>query len=825
MPLSLLRPLVRAAFGLTAAALALCVAGSALADVDIEIAGKAKLKGSFDDLGGTQRVRFQATDGTKLKVVLKAKGKSSLEPGLRVMRGDQEVQLGDLLQDRGRTVLVKNPELGNTDLYTLEIDGDAAGDYLLKVVLKPAKQVKDTLQVGAQPAEVTLPVPSGSRLILLAKTSKKSGVTPRLLDLDGLDLSAVGSLAANKHKVVLDDVGAGGDLTLRVGSDDGTEGEVVLIVKIKPPKPAKGTIDVSERALGASTSQGVVFGKAIQADAGGTLVVPDDPLIGGAAIDVPADALPSTTVISIRSAPQIESDRPGANAATGPTVNFQPAGLRFQQDATITLPFDPSLVPEGVDPLTELRVLVVEADGTERLVSPSDVDLLGGTVELPVSGFTSFTVVAPVGRPDLEGRSYWGLICDVFHEPDLSGAQQSGTRSFLLGLTKFDFAPSGGMVDIFSDERELRFGLVNGPGTPLGIHDEQVFPGETGTGSWFIGTSGSSVFIDEGEGTEKYAVARGGAALMLPLSDFQTSDEAPILDLLLERPDAADVEDLLPGTYHFVDSTLFVPEPPVTGGFVSPELLRSFGRIVFRANGTASVTGDRREFVARQNGDVVDRSEAGEVFQEEATWTVDPSGDYPGSVLLSFGQQSSLRLLLDKTGQAFVGTQPTSGDPDFSYVIGARTSSNLSRNAVTGRYEFGAIGMELDTYTRANGPMTTEFADINTFAELGEFEFDGSSRVKVTTERGIEVFRDTAATNGVRIDAAVVETTRPKLTIRSDGSFTAVDGDPFVGAFTPNRILAFALPDPTKAGIGEFEFAILLRKPRSSEQAELPIDQ
>lgn len=825
MPHPLLRPLVRAAFGLTAASLALCVAGSALADVDLEIAGKAKIKGSFDDLGGTQRVRFQATDGTKLKVVLKAKGKSALDPGLRVMRGDQEVQLGDLLQDKGRKVLVKNPELGDTDLYTLEIDGDAQGDYLLKVVLKPVKKVKETLQVGAQPAAVTLPVPSGSKLILLAKSSKKSGVTPRLLDLDGLDLSAAGSLASNKHKVVLDDVGAGGDMTLSVGSDDGTAGEVVLIVKIKAPKPQKGTIDVSDRVLSASSGQGVVFGKSIQASTGGTLVVPEDPLIGGAAIDVPANALPSTTVISIRSAAQVESDRQGANAATGPTINFQPSGLQFQQAATITLPFDPSQVPEGVDPLTQLQVLVVEADGTERLVSPTSVDLVNGTVELPVSGFTSFTVVAPVGRPNLEGRSYWGVICDVFHEPDLSGAQQSGTRSFLLGLTKFDFAPTGGMVDIFSDERELRFGLQNGAGTPFGVYEEQLFAGETGTGSWFIGTSGSHVFIDEGEDIEKYAVARGGAALMLPIPDFQGSDEAPILDLLLERPDAGDVEDLLPGTFHFVDSTLFVPQPPVTGGFVSPELLRSFGKIVFRSNGTATVTGNSRELVARQNGDVVDRSETGAVIQEEATWTVDPSGDYPGSVLLAFDSDPALRLLLDKTGQAFVATQASSGDPDFSFVVGARASSNLSRNDVVGRYEFGAIGIELDTYTRQNGPMTTEFADINAFGDLGEFEYDGSSRVKITTDRGIEVLRDTQATNGVRIDTFASETTRPKFTVRSDGTFVVTDDEPFVGAFTPNRILGFALPDPTRPGIAEFEFAILLRKPRSSEQVGLPIDQ
>lgn len=787
------------------------------ADVDVEVAGKAKVTGSFGVDGGTELIRFRVTRGTTVKATLKAKGKNRLDPGLRLKRADEVVDLGAALIDKGRKVLVKNPELGNTDLYTLEIVGDTTGEYLLKLVTKPQKSFKDTVNVGADPVPFGFSVPPNSRVTLQVKASKSTGITPRLLSLGAIDLVGIGSEKTTSHKATVADVGEGGDMTLSIGSADGTAGPVTVLVKIKAPKVPNAKLDLTDRALGSNNGGGVVFGKAIQPDVGGSLTIEDDPILGGTGITVPADALPSATVITIQSAQQIETDSQGSGQFAGPTLEFQPAGLQFAQDATVTLPFDPTQVPEGFDPLTDLKVLIVEQDGTEILVTPTSVDVANGLVTLPVGGFSKLTVLAPVGPPNLTGRRYWGVLTDIVHEPALQN-DESGIRDAVVGLTRVDFAPTGATYSVQSRERQVRFGMErDGLNVPMGVFLTN-FSDDTEAGSWELNPDNQRVLLTDGTFGEESLlfVSRDGSMLLNAVAEPDEPDDfGPVLDLFVERPDPRDtatVEALFPGVYHFAEGSLDVPRPSVTGGFVTPQLFRAFGTLVFRANGTVFALGTTRFHRTEVSGDQVLTESGREDFEIEGAWFVEPTGDFSASVVVMI-DDSILRLLPDRQGRMFVGTTRDDVEGAVSVYVGVKTSSAFDRSSVRGEYAFGAYGLEPFTYSVQNGPMTTEFADIDAFADSGRLFFDGSARAREFVVQAVDIFRDVNGVDGLSIDTGPGPAAGEllKFSANSDGSIRLDDDAPFPGAFTPDRMFGFTTFDPRVNEDGvELIFAVRL---------------
>ena len=91
---------------------------------------------------------------------------------------------------------------------------------------------------------------------------------------------------------------------------------------------------------GGTPSTGQVVGAA-----GGTVSGPN-----GAKVVIPAGALASDVTINVAQTAAGSPALPGGVTALGPMFAFTPHGTSFAMPATVTLPFDPTLVPAGVTP-------------------------------------------------------------------------------------------------------------------------------------------------------------------------------------------------------------------------------------------------------------------------------------------------------------------------------------------------------------------------------------------------------------------------------------------------------------------------------------------
>ena len=86
---------------------------------------------------------------------------------------------------------------------------------------------------------------------------------------------------------------------------------------------------------------------------------------------------------------------PPANAyVVGCAYDFGPEGATFDPPITITLNYDPGLIPEGVAE-EDLVIALYDAATGEWTVLPSIVDTENNTITAQVSGFTMFAVYSP----------------------------------------------------------------------------------------------------------------------------------------------------------------------------------------------------------------------------------------------------------------------------------------------------------------------------------------------------------------------------------------------------------------------------------------------
>ncbi|MEZ0227028.1 MAG: hypothetical protein ACAI25_00260, partial [Planctomycetota bacterium] len=123
---------------------------------------------------------------------------------------------------------------------------------------------------------------------------------------------------------------------------------------------------------------------------GGTFLYDGDPL-AGAAFNFPAGAVnqPITFTITPTGAPT------GAWTVVGPGVALGPANMTFGKLVTVTLPFDPLLVPTG----QQSRLTVYVQDGSGTIRSLGSVLVTGNTVVVPAD-VTGLFFAALLPGPD-----------------------------------------------------------------------------------------------------------------------------------------------------------------------------------------------------------------------------------------------------------------------------------------------------------------------------------------------------------------------------------------------------------------------------------------
>ncbi|UCH10492.1 MAG: tandem-95 repeat protein, partial [Fidelibacterota bacterium] len=205
--------------------------------------------------------------------------------------------------------------------------------------------------------------------------------------------------------VLLNDTDPDGDALTVVGTTTPVHGSVLInpggTLTYTPDVDFSGSdgfsYEISDGMGGLASAQVVVFvnisgiteGMSVGSE-GGT--VTSD---AGALIDIPAGALDSDVEIQIGEF----TDPPAGADVAGPMFFFGPSGTQFSVEVTITVPYDPELVPEGFDESELVLLLYNEYDGTWEAL-PSSVNTIAHTITGVTTHFSGFVAgIAPNHAP------------------------------------------------------------------------------------------------------------------------------------------------------------------------------------------------------------------------------------------------------------------------------------------------------------------------------------------------------------------------------------------------------------------------------------------
>jgi hypothetical protein len=128
--------------------------------------------------------------------------------------------------------------------------------------------------------------------------------------------------------------------------------------------------------------------------AGGVVQGPD-----GIVLTVPAGALAASTCIRITAA----SGGATGFQAVGPAYSFAPHGLQFDSPVSLTMPYEPALVPGSE---LALRLFMGDSPSGVWTVLDSTVDMQADTVSTAIDHFSYGALGVPLGpcEPDCTGR-------------------------------------------------------------------------------------------------------------------------------------------------------------------------------------------------------------------------------------------------------------------------------------------------------------------------------------------------------------------------------------------------------------------------------------
>jgi uncharacterized delta-60 repeat protein len=188
--------------------------------------------------------------------------------------------------------------------------------------------------------------------------------------------------------------------------------------------------------------------------AGGTASGP-----GGAAVVIPAGALATALTIVIEQTAAGSPALPGGLTPLGSMFAFTPHGTGFAVPVTITVPFDPALVPAGATPG------LYKTNAAQSAFEPvPGATVVGGAMTGQVSGFSHAIVASLPPLTANEPRRIWGF--GVFPSnggPRIDKGGDTQTGGLLEKLV--DFGPAWtdlGIKGINGDLGNVRDGLASG---------------------------------------------------------------------------------------------------------------------------------------------------------------------------------------------------------------------------------------------------------------------------------------------------------------------------------------------------------------------------
>ena len=367
---------------LVGATLLACLAVGANAALELAVQNGDRIASALDPAAEVESFRIPCPAGAAISV--KAKTKKG-GPQLRVRLVDPSD--APVAEDIGTKPALKKAPAATTGTYTLDVssfDGVTSGAYSLSIAWKSVAKFGGSADlVPAGESTLTFAADAGAKAKFRAKPGKGSHAVGSLVEVTGPSgfVEALGQTGGGESVLPVT-----GEYVLRYANGGASGGVVNASVSLTPAKRKKRSLSLAASSIPGNAK--ALLAGVIGPD-GGSLTADSEGPISGASVTVPPGALLSATSILLGSADPILTTLPGVPA--GPAIFIGPEGLTFEEglEATVTIPYDPALFPDGVD---SLAILTRDADGNLVAIEGAVIDAVAHTVTFPTSHFSAFAV-------------------------------------------------------------------------------------------------------------------------------------------------------------------------------------------------------------------------------------------------------------------------------------------------------------------------------------------------------------------------------------------------------------------------------------------------
>jgi hypothetical protein len=800
---------VRQAIGAAVLGVSVAVlAAGGRAEVDAEVPLAVKAKGTILPQGEVETFRFEATERAALTLSLKAAKGAALDFQATLLDGsgepveiDPSLVLGtpSKLQWKG----VGIPASGD---YAVEVRAAGTGEYSLSLKGKAETSWEGSYTLdGTWSGDFDLAAPAGSTVTLEVRAGKGSAVVPKILSLEGksfsIDLSASGKVTPVSHVAKVSGLPSGGACSVRLENAGGA-GQMTVKAKVKAPKVRTAKLDVRGATLGSPGGGETLLSREVDASGGTVRVEPTGAALDGASVTVPPGALAGGATITIADA-EDPGPATGEDQAAGPAVAFGPAGIAFSTPVQVTVPYDPAMLPAGADG-QDVRVRVVEEDGSSSELVPVAVNEVDGTVTVETTGFSVFQAVVEAGMPRLEGTDWWMVQAQAGLSPDPQG-NDSRYRWLDVEVGAVRLDAGTGTADVVARESWWE-NLSTGGFPPVDAHRGYQVTQQGGPFGWTYGADGRTVVVDSG-GEFTTLVSDRAGNLLVGRND--TSDPRVSLLVLARKPDAAPPVSALEGTWWLAVWEVQGTDT-LSSGAASPQAFRFLGTLRFDGAGKATVAGTVREAEYDEASSAVREGQENPVIP--GTCTADADGTFVLDLTAQDPKAPVLRLRPSRGLQVLVGTHRDPGQDGAFLVLAVRQPSGFSAKEAKGTWAGVGIGADLYASSLGTGTGTVPIADASFGSDRIDAVLDGSSTLQVHVD-SVYFHKDPSGPEGIGTDAETMDLPIP-FTATSTGklSLNPPDGGRIAACLSEDGAAMFLVKDPAAADADYF-LAFLVQPP------------
>ncbi len=493
-------------------------------------------------------------------------------------------------------------------------------------------------------------------------------------------------------------------------------------------------------------------------------------------------------------------------------MDFEPSGLTFVNPVTITIPYDLSQVPADATP-ADIRVRIVEQNGSAQEVAPDSVDEVAGTVTIQATGFSVCVPVCPVGLPRVGSRpgvglppggdEYWLLVVAGGLSPD--GGGDSRDREYFVDAGAASLQTNG-TIDFSSQEIGVNWSNQDsGSGSGSAFNSNQTLYGQPQVGSlaWAYDADSRSLDVTGGDGPMKFRLSQDGNYMAGRFEDLtRTKTDAQFLVRKNRVPlTTASVK----GTWTGIAIEFDLNGGP--SGSTVPEPQRAIGTFTFDGAGGCRVAITQRDGKFDQPTSTYKQVlSSGSV---DGLYTI----DVDGTIVLSLlnGDNSVIRFFPGPNLDVLLCTQDAATAQTAFALIAMRESTGLGNSSMDGLYH----GTEFETDVVVNQLTTTQgpfnVGDFQTESGYETITFDGGATAPVTFSDHC-VRRDPLQANGVKLEEKEQAFT-VNVTVTKAGKLTLGTADGSVTGWVSPDAQCLVYLSPPSSATSDWEFGFAMKAP------------